>query len=131
MWILAVATALAGCADEVDEPFIVRRNPQTGVCEVFHTVEAVPAEWGLCSGVCSGLQEAECYANPSCHVAYKGAFWSCFELPPLARSPGTCSHQDATSCTTRNECLSFYNVIPHNGTHFDRCAARVDLLPNE
>jgi hypothetical protein len=112
------------------------RNPETGECQAFGSYpcdpacglacpgDAVPADWGLCSGACDGLDEAACLAAPNCHAAYQDdptpqpVFWGCWELPPSGPVHGSCANLDAQACSEHDDCTSLYTGPVNQGPDF-------------
>ncbi len=83
-------------------------------CSECSDVEPFPL-WGACTSPCTGLDEAQCSANASCHIAISNAtdaltdYIGCFALDTSSPATGACSTLDAYGCATRPDCEAIYN----------------------
>jgi hypothetical protein len=123
------------------------RNPDTGQCTnsggggyccgggcyTEDDAPAVPAlDWAVCYGMCEGLTESACLAQPRCHAAYLDnwladqagpSFYQCWDVAPFGAVMGAnCANLDAQGCSQQDDCSAVYegNGSPQK---FEQCIA--------
>ena len=110
------------------------RNPQTGQCESFFgggggwtcddTCGPCPAgsdsagtpifipSWGVCEGMCNGLDENTCLATNACRGIYTGAgFQECWQTDqdvPTPKTPVDCNGLEAQECSRFDYCSALH-----------------------
>lgn len=107
------------------------RDPNTGLCQYIGGDGMCPAgcgpcayeptpplpDWGMCYGVCDGLDETQCQATPACYAAYKNdaptdgppEFWGCWNTAPSGPERGECKGLDAYECSRHDDCIAIYS----------------------
>ncbi len=99
------------------------RNPDTGKCENFGGggcggVPIAMPDWGFCTSVCTGLDEASCKATDACRAIYANAcspWQDCFALtykecwqtaPSGPVRGGGCAGLTAGECSRHDDCIA-------------------------
>lgn len=133
------------CAYGADgrEPYYETRDPNTGICQptggydcpdscgpcAYDTTAGALADWGMCYGKCSGLDEQACFTTSGCYAAYLQSpddgheFWGCWDTAPSGPVQGQCASLDAHGCSRHDDCVAVYTADTKNTqTQFSFCA---------
>ena len=149
---LAALAALGGCGAADDggcpEPALALRDPRTLGCEEWHVPSAVcpdepaPPTWAAC-GACTAVRDpAACLAEPGCRGAYdaclldasevcRATTFVCVGVDRAGPVAGACADLDAVACSSRDDCIAWYQRHPTCGEQDEEPEPRPHYQPNQ